>query len=152
MPLFTLYSLFPPAVSGIGHTRIMMRSALLGAVVMPLAFLAGIQWGAAGLAWAWVLAFPAVPLFAFLQSRGPLGLTAGKMIAAVAPGLGASALMALLVSAAGLALDGLESWQRLPLLVAVGGAAYVATLYATSRQTLHEVIELVARRRKPAEA
>jgi len=153
MPMFTLYSLFPPAVSAIGHTGIMMRSALLGAVVMPLAFLAGIQWGAPGLSWAWVLAFPLVPLWAFLQSRGPLGLTAGKILAAVTPGLGASALMALMVAAAGLGLESMQSWQRLPLLVALGGAAYVATLYATSRQTLHEVIELVARRRhNPAEA
>ena len=120
---------------------------------MPLAFLAGIQWGAPGLSWAWVLAFPLVPLWAFLQSRGPLGLTAGKILAAVTPGLGASALMALMVAAAGLGLESMQSWQRLPLLVALGGAAYVATLYATSRQTLHEVIELVARRRhNPAEA
>jgi O-antigen/teichoic acid export membrane protein len=153
MPMFTLYSLFPPAVSAIGHTGIMMRSALVGAVVMPLAFLVGIQWGAVGLAWAWVVAFPLVPLAAFVQSRGTLGVTAGKMLAAVTPGLGASALMALLVAAAGLALDGLASWQRLPLLVALGGAAYVATLYAISRETLHEVIDLIARRRrKPAEA
>jgi len=152
MPMFTLYSLFGPAVTAIGRTGITMKSAMLGALVMPAAFLIGIQWGTVGLAWAWVLAFPVVPLAAFLQSRGPLGLTAAKMLGALAPGLAASALMALMVGAAGLALDGLANWQRLPLLVALGGASYVAILYTMSRRTLHEVIDLVARRRKPAEA
>ena len=152
MPLFTLYSLFGPAVTALGRSAITMKSAMLGALVMPVAFLIGIQWGTVGLAWAWVLAFPVVPLAAFVQSRGPLGLTAGKMLGALAPGLAASALMALMVGAAGTLLDDLASWQRLPLLVGLGGAAYLAILYTLSRRTLHEVIDLVARRRKPAAA
>ena len=149
MPMFTLYSLFAPAVTALGRTGITMRSAMCGAIAMPLAFLFAIQWGAIGLAWAWVLAFPVVPAAAFLQSRGPLGLTARSMAAALAPGLAASASMAAVVGLAGLALDGLASWQRLPLLVALGGASYVALIYAVSRETLLEVAALIARR-KPA--
>ena len=57
--------------------------------------------------------------------------------------------MAAVVGLAGLALDGLASWQRLPLLVALGGASYVALIYAVSRETLLEVAALIARR-KPA--
>jgi O-antigen/teichoic acid export membrane protein len=150
MPLFTLYSLFPPAVNALGRTAIPMRSAIIGALVMPAAFLFGIQWGATGLAWAWVLAFPLVPLAAFVQSRGPLGLSARNMAAALAPGIGASALMAAVVALAGTGLDGLASWQRLPLLVALGGASYVALVFAVSRDALLEVLDLVARRRSPA--
>ena len=153
MPLFTLYSLFGPAVTALGRTGITMRSAMIGALAMPAAFLFGIQWGTLGLAWAWVLAFPLVPLAAYLQSRGLLGLTAAKMLGALGPGVGASALMALGVGAAGWALDGLVSWQRLLLLVALGGGLYVAILHVMSRQTLHEVVALIARgRRQPAEA
>ena len=148
MPMFTLYSLFGPAVTALGRTGITMRSAMIGALVMPAAFLLGIAWGAIGLAWAWVLAFPLVPLAAFVQSRGPLGLTARGMAAALAPGLAASAAMALVVEGAELALGGLASWQRLPLLVAIGGASYLALLVVTSRETLVEVIGLL-RRRKP---
>ena len=148
MPMFTLYSLFGPAVTALGRTGITMRSAMIGALVMPAAFLLGIRWGAIGLAWAWVLAFPVVPIAAFLQARGPLGLTARGMAAALAPGLAASAVMALAVAAAEVTLEGLASWQRLPLLVAVGGASYLALLLAGSRETLVEVIGLL-RRRKP---
>jgi O-antigen/teichoic acid export membrane protein len=147
MPMFTLYSLFGPAVTALGRTGITMRSAMIGALVMPAAFLFGIRWGAIGLAWAWVLAFPLVPIAAFLQARGPLGLTARGMAAALAPGLAASAAMALVVEGAEFALEGLASRQRLPLLVAIGGASYLALLVAASRETLLEVIGLL--RRKP---
>ena len=148
MPMFTLYSLFGPAVTALGRTGITLRSAMLGAVVMPLAFLFAIQWGAIGLAWAWVLAFPVVPLAAFVQSRAPLGITARSMAAALVPGLAASACMAIVVAAAGVALAGLAGWQRLPLLVALGGLSYAGLLYAVSRATLDEVIGLVARRKQ----
>jgi O-antigen/teichoic acid export membrane protein len=151
MPLFTLYSLFGPAVTAIGRTGITMKSAMAGALVMPAAFLFAVQWGAPGLAWAWVLAFPVVPVAAFVQSRGPLGLTVRSLGAALAPGLAASAVMAAIVAAAGLALTGLASWQRLPLLIALGGASYAALLHAVSRETLAEVIRLVARRKRDPE-
>jgi O-antigen/teichoic acid export membrane protein len=147
MPMFTLYSLFGPAVVALGRTGITMRSAMIGAVVMPAAFLLGIQWGASGLAWAWVLAFPVVPAAAFIQARGPLGLSAGGMAGAVAPGLAGSAAMAIVVALAEFALEGLAGWQRLPLLVALGGASYLALLLVASRETLVEIVELLARRK-----
>lgn len=151
MPMFTLYSLFGPAVTALGRSGITMRSAMIGALVMPAAFLVGIRWGGIGLAWAWVLAFPLVPLAAFLQARRPLGLTARGMAAALAPGLAASAAMALAVEAAEFALAGLAGWQRLPLLVALGGASYLGLLRIASPQTLSEVIALAARRKpRPA--
>lgn len=149
MPMFTLYSLFGPAVTALGRTGITMRSAMIGALAMPLAFLFGIQWGTIGLAWAWVLAFPVVPLAAFVQARGPLGLTARSMVAALVPGLAASASMAAVVGLAGLALAGLASWQRLPLLVALGGGSYLALLHVASRETLTEVVALLRRKAAP---
>jgi len=151
MPMFTLYSLFGPAVIALGRTGITMRSAMIGALVMPAACLLGIQWGGTGLAWAWVLAFPVVPIAAYLQARSPLGLTARGMAGALAPGLSASAAMAIVVAAAEIALPNLASWQRLPLLVALGGASYLALLLVVSRETLAEVIALLARRKAEPE-
>jgi len=148
MPMFTLYSLFGPAVTALGRTEITMRSAMVGALVMPAAFLFGIQWGTAGLAWAWVLAFPLVPLAAFIQSRAPLGLSLRSMASALAPGLSASACMAGFVGLAELALADLASWQRLPLLIALGGTSYLALLYLVARETLRDAIELLVHRKR----
>ena len=148
MPAMTLHILFAPAINAIGRPRITMQASLLGAALMPLAFAAGVRWGAEGLAWAWLLVFPLVPLFTFLCARGALKLTAGKLAAAIVPGLGGAAAMALPVGIAGLALDGLEPWQRLPLLVGLGGLVYAALLHMFSRETLRELIALVAGRRE----
>lgn len=151
MPMFTLYSLFGPAVTALGRVQITMRSAMLGALVMPAAFLFAIQWGTIGLAWAWVLGFPLVPLAAFVQSREPLGLSLGSMAAALGPGLAASLCMAVVVSVAETALVDFAVWQRLPLLITLGGASYVALLYLVSRETLGEVIDLLARGKRRQE-
>lgn len=149
MPAMTLHILFAPALSAVGQPKISMHASLLGAAVMSLAFIVAIRWGAAGLAWAWLLAFPVVPLFTFLRSRPVLGISAAELGAAIAPGLGAGAAMALPVFALSAELAGWDSWSRLTLLVATGGLSYAAILYVFSRATLLELIALVVRRRAP---
>jgi O-antigen/teichoic acid export membrane protein len=149
MPAMTLHILFAPALSAVGQPRISMQASLLGALVMPLAFFLTVGWGAAGLAWAWLLAFPVVPLFTFLRSRRILAITAAQLGAAIAPGLGAGAAMALPLHALSVQLTGWDSWTRLALLVAAGGLIYTAILYTVSRATLLELVALVIRRRSP---
>jgi O-antigen/teichoic acid export membrane protein len=149
MPAMTLHILFAPALSAIGRPRITLEASLLGALVMPLVFIIAIRWGSAGLAWAWLAVFPLVPLYAFLRAREPLGIDAARLGAAIAPGLGAAAAMAVPVWALGELLAGLGSLERLALLVATGGLAYAAILYGASRDTLLELVALVVRRRPP---
>ncbi len=152
MPLFTLYSLFSPALTALGRTAITLRSAMLGAVVMPIAFLTGVQWGAMGLAWAWVLAFPVVPLAAFVQSRAVLGVTARSMGAALLPALGASVLMiAGLVLLQPLTL-GLPVALHLLTQVAIGALIYIAALLALWPEPVRQAWAMVmTRRARPAQ-
>ena len=153
MPAQTLHILFAPAVNALGHTRITMRTSLFGAALMPLAFFTGLHWGAMGLAYAWLLVFPLLPLATFVQARGKLNIDVRRLAGAVAPGLLASVAMAAVVELASRALAPASPWQRLPLEMAVGGAAYVGLLAVFSRSTLGEVAGLVLRRRTtPAEA
>jgi O-antigen/teichoic acid export membrane protein len=151
MPVQTLHILFAPAVNALGHTRITMRSSLFGALLMPLAFFAGVHWGAMGLAYAWLLAFPLVPLFTFVQARATLGIDARRLAAAVAPGLLASSAMALVVWLVGRQLGAVADWQRLSFEVACGAGAYVGALVLFSRDTVAEAARLIVRRRaRPA--
>jgi O-antigen/teichoic acid export membrane protein len=148
MPAITLHSLFAPAVNALGRGGITLRSQMIGALAMPAAFVFAVQWGAIGLAWAWILVFPLIPFASFLQTRRLLGLTAGKMLAALVPGLAASAAMAVVIRLSEFGLTDLTSWQRLPLLVVAGGLTYAALLYLVSRETLMELLGLVFRRRR----
>jgi O-antigen/teichoic acid export membrane protein len=147
MPAHTLYILFTPAVNAIGKIRVTARVSLIGALVMPAAFLIGLNWGATGLACAWLLAFPVLPLVTFLQSRRDLGITARQLAAAVAPGLLASAAMALAVLTVGRELGPLASWQRLAIEIGIGALCYAGLLLAFSPAALRELGSLVLRRR-----
>jgi len=150
MPVQTLHILFAPAVNALGHTRITMRSSLLGALIMPPAFLLGLQWGAIGLAYAWLLVFPVMPLVTFVQARAKLGIDARRLAAAVAPGLLASVGMAGVVMALARLLGSLAPWQRLGLEAGFGGAIYAALLLAFARESILELAGLVARPRSAA--
>jgi O-antigen/teichoic acid export membrane protein len=151
MPVQTLHILFAPAVNALGHTKITMRTSLFGAMLMPLAFFAGVHWGAMGLAYAWLAAFPLLPLTTFVQARHKLGIHARELAAAVAPGLLASAAMAVAVWALGRQLGGVPPWQRLSAEIVTGGNAYVGMLSVVARGTLVEVAGLIVRRRaRPA--
>ena len=48
MPMMTLQILFAPASNALGRPGMAVRTGLVGAVLLPLAFLAGIQWGMHG--------------------------------------------------------------------------------------------------------
>jgi hypothetical protein len=119
--------------------------------VMPAAFLLGLRWGATGLAYAWLVGFPLLPLFMFAQARDKLGIDARRLAAAVAPGLVSSAGMALAVFAFGHALSSFAPWQRLVLQAAFGAACYVGLLLVFSRAVLIEATGLIFRHR-PAPA
>ena len=143
MPAMTLHILFAPAVNGAGRPRISFQASLFGACLMPLAFLAGVQWGPRGLAVAWLTVFPLVPAFAFIKARGVLGIDARQLAAALAPGLGAGAAMALPVIAVGSLAAGWQPWSRLVIEVGTGGLAYLGLLFVASRSTLDELVLLV---------
>jgi len=147
MPAQTLYIIFAPAVNALGHVRMTMRASLLGALIMPPAFLVGLHWGVIGLAYAWLLAFPLLPLFTFVQARRELGIDARRLAAAVAPGLLASLGMAGAVSAIEHLLHAFEPWQRLGIEAAVGAFAYIALLLVFARPALFELLALAGRRR-----
>jgi len=148
MPMMTLQILFAPASNALGRPGMAVRTGLVGAALMPLAFLAGIQWGTAGLAWAW-LAGMAVLLAATIEMSLPvIGISRRALFLAVAPGLAASATMAGLVEVADSLLgEGIGSGARLATLVAVGIAAYAGLLFAFARPIVDEVFGLIRPRR-----
>ena len=150
MPALTLHTLFAPALNALGHPRISMLSSLCGAVIMPLGFLVAIQFGPIGLAWVWVSCFPLVPLCTFLMSRRLLGINAQDVLSAIAPALGASAIMALGVMGLGTSLASLPGVIRLALMVCAGGIIYAGLLYLFARATLLDIIDLVFRRKPVA--
>lgn len=149
MPVMTLQILFTPANNALARPQVTARTNMFGAVLMPVTFLIGIQYGVYGLAWGWVIAFPILTIFTFLQSYKHIGVSALEIGQAVWPGLSASIAMAALVYMVDQMLPDMTVYLRLILLVTSGGVAYAGLLYILAKPTLMEVIQLIVRRKPP---
>lgn len=143
MALMTLQILFAPASNALGHPGMAVRTGLVGAIGLPLAFLGGIQWGAAGLAWAWLGGMGLLTLATVEMSLPVIGIRRRDLLGAVAPGFAASGVMAAIVWAIDRALPPLGDYARLGLLVPAGIAAYGAMLFAFERPVIEEIKALL---------
>ena len=152
MPFMTVQVMFAPVSNALGRPGTTARIAGVGAVLMPAAFLIGIQYGAIGLAWAWLAAFPLLTLVTARLAGAPMGLRLAELALAAAPGLGCSLLMAGVVLAVDSALPVLPAPLRLAILVPAGGLAFLGALLLCARGTLRELIALVIRRKPPVQA
>jgi len=144
--------MFAPVSNALGRPGSTARVAAVGAVLMPAAFLIGIRFGAIGLAWAWLAAFPLLTLVTARLAGAPMGLRLIDLALAAAPGLGCSVLMAAVVMAIDGLLPPLAAPLRLAILVPAGGIAFLGALMLCARATLKELIALVIRRRSPVQA
>lgn len=145
MPLRMLLNLFQPVLWGIGRPDVSARNFLFAATMMPLAFLIGaIGWGLAGMAFAWLIAFPIVFLASVARAVAVLGIGLREFLATMFPAAAASAVMYVAVVWARFALgqDAPDVWQLLQL-VAAGMFIYPAALYVTRRETIRETLEFV---------
>lgn len=152
MPFMTVQVMFAPVSNALGRPGTTARIAGVGALLMPAAFLIGIRFGAIGLAWAWLAAFPLLTVVTARLAGAPMGLRLGDLVRAAAPGLGCSILMAGVVMGTDALIPPLPALLRLCVLVPVGGLAFLAALMLCARGTLMELVALVVRRAPPVQA
>jgi O-antigen/teichoic acid export membrane protein len=146
MPFMTLHVMFGPATNACGRPGIASRSAILGAVLMPVCYLAGARFGAAGIAAAWLVAWPLLTAISAVWSMPVIGLRAAELRRALVPPVLAGVAMALTVTLLDRALPALPEVFRLALLVTAGGVVYGGWLLAFARERLSEITGLVLKR------
>jgi O-antigen/teichoic acid export membrane protein len=151
MPFMTIQVMFPPVCNALGRPGLTTLISATGALIMPFAFLIGIRFGAIGLAWAWLAAYPLFTLATVRIAGRPIGLRVVDLVQAVAPGIGCSIAMALLVMLCDRSLpDGMLPPVRLAVLVSAGGASFLLLLLLFARGTVKDLVGLVIRRQAPA--
>lgn len=147
MPFMTVQVMFPPLFNALGRPGLSTTVAGIGAVMMPIAFLIGSRFGATGLAWAWLLAYPLFTLATIQIAGKPVGLGNGDLLRAVAPGLLCSAAMALILLAGKTLLPmHLHPAAQLALLVSTGGVVFLMLTLIFARGALSDLAALVLRR------
>lgn len=148
MPMLTVQVLLAPACDAMGRPGISVRNGATGAVLLTIAYLAGIQWGVMGLAWSWLAAYPLYLAISLWRTLPVIGVSARELGASILPPLVAAVAMGLTVVTIDTALVGWPAPLRLCLLVAVGTAVYVGWLALFSRAVIDEIVTIV--RRRPA--
>ena len=152
MPMMTLQILFSPAINAIGKPRITAEISAFGALVMPLSFLIGVQFGATGLAWGWVAGYPLLLAFTLYRTGKHIGVDTQHLWRATWPGLSTAAAMGIVVYGIEQALPPLPAPAVLAILTISGGATYVLLLFLLARETFNELIRLVIKRKPPTPA
>ncbi len=146
MPFMTLHVLFGPAANACGHPRVTTRSAVLGAVLMPLCYMVGVHWGAPGIAASWLVAYPLLTIISAAWIMPLIGVKARDLKDALLPPTLGALAMALGVTLLERALPPMPALARLGLEVATGGAIYACWMVTFARDRLCELADLVLKR------
>jgi len=148
VPLRTLAMLLSTAVGAVGKAGVSLHNTFTAAIVWPLCFVMGAQWGVVGLAAAWLAAAPLT--FAWNAPRicAALGLRTVELLRPVFAPAVAGVVMVGAISAARLFTSGrLGDAVLLGLLIVVGACAYVAALLALDRAIWTDFRKLLATQR-----
>jgi O-antigen/teichoic acid export membrane protein len=147
MPFMTMQVLFSPACDARGKPSVGMKNGAIGAGILAACFLVGVNWGASGIAAAWIVAYPIYLGVSAWRSLPVIGATVRLLADAIAPPLLAAVAMALIVTLLDDALPPLLPLPRLAILASTGAVVYGAWLVIFARGVVRELIELVRLRR-----
>ncbi len=139
MPLRMIGNFTPNVLQGIGRADILLRNTVWAAILFPLAFLAGVQWGLNGLCIAWLIVSPLVFFQNMLRWAPAIGVTRSQVLGAIGPSFLSAALMYGAVEATrALIVDHWGPTVQLPILICVGAAVYFGVAWAINRSGVEE--------------
>lgn len=143
MPFMTLQVLLQPACDAQGRPGIGVGNGAGGAAILAIGFLIGVQWGAPGLAAAWICGYPLYLGFSLWRSLPVIGTSLRAIADAIAPALLAALAMALVVTLVDDILPAQQPALRFLILVSVGAAVYGGWLAVFARPILRELLAVV---------
>ncbi len=150
MPFFALQIIFSPATNAMGKPGIYVKSSAAGAIIMPVAFWIGIQNGAIGLGYAWIVGAPLLLLVTMIVSLPTIGARARDIFIAVLPSASAALVMAGGVWLVSPLIVALPAAARLAILVALGAAIYLGLSWWLQRHTIKDFIGFLHKNKVPA--
>ncbi len=157
MPFFALQIVCSPATNALGRPGIYVATSLCGAVIFPLAFLAGINGylgpeGAMGLVHAWWIAAPALLAITLAVTLPAIRVSLGQMLAELGPIAVATVTMAMFVYWASIQVTHWAPPLQLLVLVPLGAGTYGAILWLSRPHILRESMAMLRPAKTPAQA
>jgi PST family polysaccharide transporter len=130
----SITTLLGQVLTALGETRFVMWNTLAAFVLLPTAFVIGSRWGAAGIAWGWIVGYPLVALPLYRRTFREINMRVSEYFGAVRPSLDGSLAMAAFVLLLKWALP--STWPllfRFGLEVLTGAVTYCILMLAFHR-------------------
>ena len=141
-------ALFGALLTAVRDTRYVMLNNVSAAVLMPVAFYLGSHWGAAGIAAAWLIAFPIILFSLCGRTFRKIHLSATNYFRALRPAINGVVAMAVAVEIVRLTvLRQTPAWVCLLAEIACGAGAYCGCLLLLHRDRLRAVAQWYRRMR-----
>jgi len=140
----SIVALLPKVLTAVGNVRYVMWNDLAALAVLPVAFYIGSHRGTAGIAWAWVIAYPLIVLPLYHKTLRTIGMRNSDYLRALRPALEGTLVMILAVELTKRYV--VAGWSPLAQLVsevAVGALVYIATLRLRHADRLSALINAV---------
>ena len=144
IPLRMVSVYMSTAVQGIGRSDVDVRNTFQGALVMPLAFLIGCQWGLMGVCLAWILVIPLLYLSNIRRLLLTMEIAPREFLRALAQPVAIAALMYLAVfSMHGLLQPLIPALPLLLAQAAAGALVYAGIYWIFARDSALQVMRFV---------
>jgi teichuronic acid exporter len=124
-------ALLGPLLTALRETRLLMWTNIAAAILMPLLFYVGSQWGPLGIACGWIVGYPFIALPLYRKAFRRLGMPIRNYLVAIRPALNGSIVMVFVVGALKLVIP--VEWPlylRFGIEVVAGAIAYLVVLLA----------------------
>jgi O-antigen/teichoic acid export membrane protein len=145
VPLRMMMMLLATSVGGAGAIDVNLRNTVSAAIVWPPCLFVGAQWGAAGLAAAWLVASPLTFALNVQRIGAVLGIRVVELLRLLAaPSLAGALLWAGIAGLRWATAATLSPLPRLALMIVAGAAIYALVLRLVDRELWPDVRRFVA--------
>ena len=148
MPFFALQIIVSPATNALGKPGIYVRSSAAGAIIMPAAFVIGINYGLIGLGYAWLVGAPLLLLVTMMLSLPTIGARGRDVVGAALPSALNAAVMAGVLILISPLVDALHAPVQLAILVSIGAGVYIGLAWLFQRRTIEDLIGVWLKKRR----
>ena len=132
-----------PLLDGLGHPGISLRNLITSSCIMSVLIVIGVNWDLAGVSTAIVVGTLLSQAINYRRSLPVLDCGLGQLALAIAPNTYCALTMYCAVTIAREFLLHLSDFWRLPLLIAIGGAIYVAMTILINRDAVSKSMNLI---------
>lgn len=151
LPMRVVSNFISTATVSFGRPDIEVKDKLTSAVVFPVSFLIGVQYGVIGLASAWCAALPISLLINLRRTQAAFDIGTHDVLRALFNPCLLSILMTSLIVLFGILVGpNFAQWQTMLAMVLLGATTYAALLWFTDNQQARVILRIARRSERTA--